>query len=179
MTTDLFILVLPLPVILSLRMTIRRRLAVLAVVTTGGSAVLVSGLRAIILFEFSSSPDFTWALGKMVIISNVEMQVAILAANMPALKAFYSCWRKQRLGRGQGVGLVYNSTGKSKSKGSERRDDVEMNSGSKDHQRDGAKDGVQNSAGLSMNESKERLFEGRKPGIKAPPATECEMNRFK
>jgi hypothetical protein len=166
MVTDVCILVLPLPVILTLKMTLKRRLAVLAVVTTGGSAVLVSGLRAIILFEFASSPDFTWALGKMVIISNVEMQVAILAANMPALKAFYSCWRKQRLGRGQGVDLVYNS--KSKSKRSERLDDIEMSGGDfkTSHYTGDTGGEPQNSTVCSMTESEERPFESKNIGGK-------------
>lgn len=84
-------------------MTVRRRLTIIAVLTTGGSAVMVSGLRAIILFKFGSSPDFTWTLAEMVIISNVEMQVAIVAANMSSLKAFYVLWRKHQLGPGQGV----------------------------------------------------------------------------
>ncbi|KAI0480039.1 hypothetical protein GGR56DRAFT_248853 [Xylariaceae sp. FL0804] len=103
LTTDLCILALPLTVVWSLQMTWRRRLTILAVVTTGGSAVLVSALRGIVLAQFSSSPDFTWTLGEMVIISNVEMQVGLFAANMPALKAFYSCWRRGALGPGQGT----------------------------------------------------------------------------
>jgi hypothetical protein len=125
MATDVCILILPLPVIMSLQMTIKRRLGVLAVITMGGSAIIVSGLRAIILFEFAASPDFTWVLGKMVIISSVEMQVAILAANMPSLKAFWSCWRMHRLGRGEGVGIEYSFT---RARNSRRTDNVEMGS---------------------------------------------------
>lgn len=167
MVTDVCILVLPLPVILTLKMTLKRRLAVLAVITTGGSAVLVSGLRAIILFEFASSPDFTWALGKMVVISNVEMQVAILTANMPALKAFYSCWRKRRLGRGQGVDLVYNSKSKSKRSARLDDDDVEMNGDFKSSRcTGGTGGGPQNSTVCSMTESEERLFESGNIGGK-------------
>ncbi|KAI0136484.1 hypothetical protein BJ170DRAFT_677357 [Xylariales sp. AK1849] len=123
MTTDIFILLLPLSVIGTLNMPLKRRLSVLAVVTTGGSAVLISGLRAILIFEFATSPDFTWALGKMVIISSVEIQVGILAANMPSLKAFYTCWRKDKLGRGQGADLAYS---RSKSRNSRKQGDLEF-----------------------------------------------------
>lgn len=157
MTTDLFILILPLPVILTLHMTLKRRLAIISVITTGGAAVLTSGLRAIILWEFATSPDFTWSLGKMVIISNVEMQVGILAANMPSLKAFYTCWRKNTLGPGQGVGVGHSSgSGGKDSKRS--RDDMEMGSGL-ETPRSRNKGKVPDPACLTMTESEERLFE--------------------
>ncbi|KAG9254481.1 uncharacterized protein F5Z01DRAFT_107874 [Emericellopsis atlantica] len=108
---DVCIFVLPLPTIITLQMSSKRKLAVIAVVTAGGSAVLCGGLRAIILFEFSESPDFTWALGKMVIISAVEIDMGIIAANMPAIKAFYKCWRQGKLGAGQGKYLENSSAG--------------------------------------------------------------------
>lgn len=162
MVTDVAILVLPLPVIWQLQMSMKRRLGVLVVITTGGSAVLVGALRAIILAEFGSSPDFTWSLGKMVIISNVEMQVAILAANMPALKAFYECWRKGTLlpgSRPTGASsyAVNNSGGDGSGAGlSGRRGDMEMNSGL----RSGAKRSASTDPmALTMTESEEKLFE--------------------
>lgn len=125
--TDVCILVLPLPTIMTLQMSMKRRLMVLGVITTGGSAVLCGGLRAIILFEFSNSPDFTFALGKMIIISAIEIDMAILAANMPALKAFYRCWQQGKLGAGQGRYLINSSGGKATS--GSRSNAVELNSG--------------------------------------------------
>lgn len=112
---------------MTLQMSLKRRLMVLGVITTGGSAVLCGGLRAIILFEFSNSPDFTFALGKMIIISAVEIDMAILAANMPALKAFYRCWQQDKLGVGQGRNLV-NSSGV-KGTSASRSNAMELNSG--------------------------------------------------
>ncbi|KAL6697077.1 hypothetical protein J3F84DRAFT_367953 [Trichoderma pleuroticola] len=90
-------------------MSLRRRVAVLVVLTTSGSAVLIGGLRAIILIEFSKSPDFTYSLGKMVIISSAEMSIGIIATNMPALKAFWSCWRQNKLGVGKATDLTGSS----------------------------------------------------------------------
>ncbi|KAM0199738.1 hypothetical protein ACHAPQ_011885 [Fusarium lateritium] len=162
MTTDLLILVLPLPVVWTLQMSVQRRLGVIAVLTTGGSAVLTSGLRAIILFEFATSPDFTWSLGKMVIISNVEMQVGIVAANMPALKAFYTCWRDSKLGPGKGVstGLSGASPGsKSSQNGMELQSGL---SGSKDR----GKVKTPGLTVLSATESEEKLFQGQRSGFK-------------
>ncbi|KAJ0106886.1 hypothetical protein J7T55_014962 [Diaporthe amygdali] len=104
LATDFFILALPLPIVLSLQMSSKRRMAVLAVVTTGGLAVVVCGLRGIILTEAARSADFTLTLGKLLLMLNAEMQVAIVAANMPSLKTFHTFWRLKRLGPGQGVG---------------------------------------------------------------------------
>jgi len=164
MTTDILILFLPLPVVWNLKMTLRRRVAVLAVITTGGSAVLTSGLRAIILAQFASSPDFTWTLGKMVIISNIEMQVGITAANMPSLKAFYTCWHQNKLGPGQGTGLAHSSAeGGKNSKGSQN--DMELHGGiasSKTRNKGKPPDPMR----LTITESEEKLFENKKHGPK-------------
>ena len=61
-----------------------------SVVSLGGAAVLVSCLRLIVLREFEINPDITWALGKLIIISAIELDVAIMAANGPALKTIWS-----------------------------------------------------------------------------------------
>ena len=128
LATDVFILVLPLPIILSLQMSPKRRMAVLAVVTTGGSAVVVCGLRGIVLVEAATTPDFSFTLGKLLIMLNAELQVAIIAANMPSLKTFYTCWRQQRLGPGQGIGAGSLDT-RSRRIASKSRSDIELQSG--------------------------------------------------
>jgi hypothetical protein len=82
-------LVLPIPTLWKLQASVRRRITLIAVITFGGSAVLVSFLRLIVLHEFDVNPDFTYTLGKMVIISAVELDVAIMAANAPSMKALW------------------------------------------------------------------------------------------
>ncbi|KAI1844338.1 hypothetical protein JX266_009432 [Neoarthrinium moseri] len=148
---------------MNLQMTLKRRLTILAVVTTGGSAVLVSGLRAIVLFEFSTSPDFTWSIGKMAIISNIEMQVAILAANMPSLKAFYTCWRMQKLGRGQGVDLAYHQ---SRHLNPGRPEDIELSRKLKSSFPSvSMRNRPRDTTAASIAASEERLYEGLEPVI--------------
>ena len=85
-------------------MSMKRRLQVLAVVTTGGSSVLVSCLRLIVIRRFTVTDDFIWEVGNICIVSAAEMEVAILASNMPALRAL---WKKFR-------GGTLTSTGRSK-----------------------------------------------------------------
>lgn len=69
--------------------SLSRRLGVIAVVSVGSVAVIVSCLRLIVLHEFAVNPDFSYILGKMVIISAAELNVAIMAANAPSLKAVW------------------------------------------------------------------------------------------
>lgn len=128
LATDVFILILPLPIVFSLQMSSKRRMTVLAVVTTGGSAVLVCGLRGIVLVEAATSPDFTFTLGKLLVMLNCELQVAIIAANMPSLKTFYTCWRQQMLGPGQGIGAESLDT-RSRRLASKSLGDIELQSG--------------------------------------------------
>lgn len=128
LATDIFILVLPLPIVLSLQMSSKRRMTVLAVVTTGGSAVVVCGLRGIVLVEAATATDFTFTLGKLLVMLNAELQVAIIAANMPSLKTFYTCWSQQRLGPGQGIGAESLDT-RSRRIASKSRGDIELQSG--------------------------------------------------
>lgn len=153
---DVCILVLPLPTILSLQMSTKRKLAVISVVTAGGSAVLCGGLRAIILFEFAESPDFTWALGKMVIISAVEIDMGIIAANMPAIKAFYKCWRQGKLGAGQGKYVESSSSGQTS--GGSRSGALEL-SGSAPRSKTGAAAHAGPRERLPSTESEEELWE--------------------
>jgi hypothetical protein len=55
----------------------------------GASSVLISILRLLVLHEFYANPDFTWVLGKMIIVSALEIEVAIIAANVPSLKTIW------------------------------------------------------------------------------------------
>lgn len=82
-------MVLPIPTLWKIQASVRRRITLIAVITFGGSAVLVSFLRLIVLHEFDVNPDFTYTLGKMVIISAIELDVAIMAANAPSMKALW------------------------------------------------------------------------------------------
>ncbi|KAL1962759.1 hypothetical protein VTN77DRAFT_9213 [Rasamsonia byssochlamydoides] len=87
--TDCIILALPIHSLMSIQASLRRRLQLITLITFGGSAVLVSFLRLIVLHQFDVDPDFTYTLGKMVIISAIELDVAIMAANAPSLKAVW------------------------------------------------------------------------------------------
>ncbi|RYP23572.1 hypothetical protein DL765_001086 [Monosporascus sp. GIB2] len=99
---DWAIFFLPLSTVLSLQMTLKRRLQVLAVIGTGGASVLVSCLRLIVIDRFTKTQDFTWEIGNICIVSAAEIEVAILAANMPGMRALWKSWRGGTLKSGSG-----------------------------------------------------------------------------
>jgi hypothetical protein len=70
-------------------MSTRRKIAVLSVIAFGSSSVIIACFRLIPLFELNSSPDTSWALGKMVIVAALEIQFAVVAVNLPPLKALW------------------------------------------------------------------------------------------
>lgn len=86
---DLLILILPIQPLWRMQASFRRRFTLIGVITFGGMSPLVSCLRVIVLHEFQASPDFTWTLGKMVIVSAIELDIAIMASNAASMKAIW------------------------------------------------------------------------------------------
>jgi hypothetical protein len=60
--------------------------------------VIISILRLTVLLQFQRMTDFPYSLGKIIIISSVELEVAIMVANAPSLRIF---WVKGRGSRPQ------------------------------------------------------------------------------
>ncbi|RDW71711.1 hypothetical protein BP5796_07745 [Coleophoma crateriformis] len=88
--TDIVIVVLPIRPLWTLQATLRKRLELISIVCIGGIVVIISILRLLVLLEFQKFTDFTWSLGKIIIISCVELETAIIAANAPSLKIFFA-----------------------------------------------------------------------------------------
>ncbi|KAJ5216800.1 hypothetical protein N7468_009808 [Penicillium chermesinum] len=86
---DVIVLAFPIRPLWNIQASLSRRLGIIATITAGGIAVVVSCLRIIVLHQFAVNPDFTYILGDMVIISAIELNVAIMVANAPSLKAFW------------------------------------------------------------------------------------------
>ncbi|KAH6851565.1 hypothetical protein BKA58DRAFT_326344, partial [Alternaria rosae] len=91
---DLYIICLPIPSVLTLRMNLRRKVTVISVLAFGIISVTVAILRLPVLISVSSmKTDLSIDAGKMIIVASFEVQCAIVAANLPAMKAL---WRKVR-----------------------------------------------------------------------------------
>jgi hypothetical protein len=82
-------------------MSTRRKIAVISVIAFGSSSVIVAAFRLIPLVELNSSADTSWVLGKMVIVAALEIQLAVIAVNLPSLKAL---WMRITHGSSSGSG---------------------------------------------------------------------------
>jgi hypothetical protein len=87
---DFYILILPISTVWNLQMSLRRKIAVLSVIGFGSSSVLVTCFRLIPLQELNTSPDVSWVLSKMVVVAALEIQLAVIAVNLPSLKALWT-----------------------------------------------------------------------------------------
>jgi len=88
-TTDIWILLLPMPAIRSLQLPKKQKLGLAIVFTMGGIVALISILRIPALIETSNSTDITFDNIKLGIYSSVEVNVSIICASLPALKALF------------------------------------------------------------------------------------------
>lgn len=75
---------------MSLQMPFRRKMAVLGVIGFGASAVIVALCRFVVLKELGSTEDISYVLGNMVIVAALEIQSAVVAVNLPAMKALFA-----------------------------------------------------------------------------------------
>ncbi|EUC28383.1 hypothetical protein COCCADRAFT_41087 [Bipolaris zeicola 26-R-13] len=91
---DIYILILPISTIWALKnIRMRRKIAVLCVIGFGGISVLIACSRIVILLRLSSpspSLDTSYILGTMIVVSALEIQSAIIAVNLPSLKALWT-----------------------------------------------------------------------------------------
>ena len=84
----------------------RRKIAVLCVIGFGGISVLIACCRIVLLLRLSSpspSLDRSYILGTMIVVSALEIQSAILAVNLPSLKALWTKYTSGSSGNGAGV----------------------------------------------------------------------------
>ncbi|KAK0119928.1 hypothetical protein ONS95_011353 [Cadophora gregata] len=88
--TDIIILVLPMPVLSSLRLPLKQKIGLMLVFALGGFVCLVSVLRLHGLYISSISKDMTWDNADTATWSNIEVTVGIICACMPATKALIS-----------------------------------------------------------------------------------------
>lgn len=84
------ILILPIPTIWNLNLSLRRKAAVLCMLSFGVSSVVIAFCRFIVLYNFLHSRDISWVVGEMVIVAELEINCAIVAVNLPSMGALFS-----------------------------------------------------------------------------------------
>lgn len=88
--SDIIILFLPIPTVLSLRMSRRRKAAVLGVILFGSFSVITALCRFSLQMQMVTNPDTTYVMGRMLIAAAIEIEVAVIAVNLPALKTLFT-----------------------------------------------------------------------------------------
>ncbi|KAE9372996.1 hypothetical protein N431DRAFT_338054 [Stipitochalara longipes BDJ] len=84
--TDLVILTLPMPILKSLRLPPKQKVALMIIFALGGFVCLVSVLRLQSLYVISVSKDPTWDNVPTSICSNIEVYLGIICASLPTIK---------------------------------------------------------------------------------------------
>jgi hypothetical protein len=146
-------------------MSTRRKIAVLSVIAFGSSSVIIACFRLIPLVELNDSPDTSWVLGKMVIVAALEIQFAVIAVNLPSLKAL---WMRYTHGSSGGSGP--NGSGQK----AYELSSMERHGGSHNKWGSGAKSkGSRGSItmlerGMTSTESEEELFRQAGTGSNLP-----------
>ena len=93
---DFFIICLPIPTIWSLQMNLRRKATIISVLSFGILSVTVAIIRLPVLISVSSmKTDASIDVGKMIIVASFEVQCAIVAVNLPAMKALWTKIRRR------------------------------------------------------------------------------------
>ncbi|OBR14431.1 Pth11-like integral membrane protein [Colletotrichum higginsianum IMI 349063] len=80
MINDIIVLVIPIPQVLKLQMSGRRKLAVCSIMLLGSFVCVASAVRIWYLERFSKAQDVTWMMGPVFIWSAIEPSVAIVSA---------------------------------------------------------------------------------------------------
>lgn len=86
--TDLAIFLLPMPALRKLQLPNRQRLGLMAVFALGGFVCVVSVVRLRSLYDIATSDDKTYENGPAAYWSAIEVNVGIICACTPSLKAF-------------------------------------------------------------------------------------------
>lgn len=93
MLVDVVVLVVPIPRILALNMTARKKWGVSGILLLGGFVCVASIVRINELAKFSKAIDVTWHMGPVFIWSSVEPSIGIFSACLPNLRPLWVIFR--------------------------------------------------------------------------------------
>jgi hypothetical protein len=91
---DLYIIILPLPMIWRLHMTLEKKLGVMAIFFTGVFVLIASAVSMFYRFRLSYGGDTNWFEGSLVCATVSELCVAIIAGCMPSLSSLFKHYSK-------------------------------------------------------------------------------------
>ncbi|GIJ91836.1 hypothetical protein Asppvi_010811 [Aspergillus pseudoviridinutans] len=86
--SDLWILILPVPMLWSLQMSITKKLRVLGILGAGGLATAFSIWRLVIMVREARTADTTWFWIHCVLTANAEAGIGLICACLPVLSSY-------------------------------------------------------------------------------------------
>ncbi|OGM41657.1 integral membrane protein [Aspergillus bombycis] len=86
--SDLWILILPVPLLWSLHMSTFKKLRVIGILSAGGIATAFSVWRLVIMVKDAPTTDITWAWVHVVLTANAEAAIGLICACLPSLSAY-------------------------------------------------------------------------------------------
>ncbi|KAI0438135.1 hypothetical protein F4803DRAFT_111968 [Xylaria telfairii] len=110
LVADLFVLVVPLPEILALQMSTKKKIGVCGVMLLGGLVCVVSAVRIWAFYKFTIAVDLTWVQADVFLLSSVEPAFGIVSACLPSLRPLYRRARAKMTGKdshGSSAGTWY------------------------------------------------------------------------
>ncbi|KAK1981120.1 hypothetical protein LZ30DRAFT_658100 [Colletotrichum cereale] len=93
-TYDFILIVLPLPQLLKLNISMRKKLVPIFLLTLGSVACVASMIRLKFLVSFANTFDATWDNVEIVIWSTLEINLAMICGSLPALRPLFSKWKE-------------------------------------------------------------------------------------
>ncbi|KAJ6083511.1 hypothetical protein N7467_007646 [Penicillium canescens] len=94
--SDLWVLVLPIPMIWSLQMTRAKKLRVVGLLGAGGLATAFSVWRLVIMVAESNTTNTTWFWIHCVLTANAEAGIGLICACLPAMSHFFTRVKSKR-----------------------------------------------------------------------------------
>ncbi|KAI5851406.1 hypothetical protein DFP73DRAFT_590667 [Morchella snyderi] len=95
--TDVIIYILPLPAIIAMHTSIRRKLGLAAIFVIGAMPVAVSIVRLCLLAKLDWTVEVMLQSGKINTLSVIELNIALIAASMPALRIVFVNMGRKRI----------------------------------------------------------------------------------
>ncbi|KAI1389506.1 uncharacterized protein F4822DRAFT_427855 [Hypoxylon trugodes] len=89
---DILILVIPIPQILKLQMSMRKKLQICTLFSLGSFACIAGIARLFYLVKYTQEVDLAWTLSPVGIWSSVEPSIAILTACLPIIYPLFLRW---------------------------------------------------------------------------------------
>lgn len=93
---DFLILVLPIRLVSQLRLPKRQKVILVCIFSAGGLACIASFLRLYYFPRINASLDVTWNVTEIALWGQVEANIAVICASIPALKPLFSSLNQKR-----------------------------------------------------------------------------------